>query len=112
MATENRTPDDLQEAVAATLRRLRGEVRARRPTAGRVEPQLSAAAPQETPAPPLNEVSPEPDLLSRSEPEIPPAPAERDDGGRCRCLSSRRLQGRGAAAQDCAGWPMPFPSPR
>jgi len=77
MATENRTPDDLQEAVAATLRRLRGEVRGPGPAAERVEPQLSAAVPQETPAPPLSAESPEPDLLSRSEPEIPPAPAER-----------------------------------
>ena len=76
MATENRTPDDLQEAVAATLRRLRGEVRGPAPAAERVEPQLSAAVPQETP-PPLSDKSPEPDLLSHGEPEIPPAPAER-----------------------------------
>ncbi len=87
MATENRTPDDLQEAVAATLRRLRGEVGkpGATPAAPRVEPQLSAAAPEE-PAPavvsPVNQEIIEPDLLSRSEPEIPPAPASTlGDGG-------------------------------
>ncbi len=82
MATENRTPDDLQEAVAATLRRLRGEVgkpgATPAPAAPRVEPQLSAAAPAE-PAPIVvpaaNQGIIEPDLLSRSGPEIPPAPA-------------------------------------
>lgn len=80
MATENRTPDDLQEAVAATLRRLRGEVAkpGATPAPARVEPQLSAAPPEE-PAPvvmaAINQEPIEPDLLSRSEPEIPPTPA-------------------------------------
>ena len=55
MATENRTPDDLQEAVAATLRRLRGEVRDPAPAAPTASsPSLSGlTAPQEAPAPPL-----------------------------------------------------------
>src|SRR5690349_20896324 len=86
MATENRTPDDLQEAVAATLRRLRGEVGkpGAAPAPARVEPQLSAAAPQEpvpvvTPA--VNQEVVEPDLLSRSQPEIPPTPASTLAGG-------------------------------
>ncbi len=93
MATENRTPDDLQEAVAATLRRLRGEVGKAGPTASaspqRLEPQLSVRpVSQETPQPPPGETPPpappaaaapaaEPDLLSRAEPEIPPPPAPR-----------------------------------
>ncbi len=80
MATENRTPDDLQEAVAATLRRLRGEVRNQGPaTPGeRTEPPFSS---------PLGELAPpagatadnleEPDLLAGAEPEIPPTPAAR-----------------------------------
>ena len=88
MATENRTPDDLQEAVAATLRRLRGEVGkpGATPTpaatpasaAARVEPQLSAAAPEQpapAAAPAAKQEIIEPDLLSRSGPEIPLAPA-------------------------------------
>jgi len=81
MATENRTPDDLQEAVAATLRRLRGEVRNQgpaAPAAERSEPQFSSPTGAEAPlaaaggAPPV-----EPDLLTRSEPEIPPTPGVR-----------------------------------
>jgi hypothetical protein len=87
MATENRTPDDLQEAVAATLRRLRGEVGKPgvTPAPARVEPQFSAAAPEEPAplvAPAVNRDAAEPDLLSRSEPEIPPTPASTlADGG-------------------------------
>ena len=79
MATENRTPDDLQEAVAATLRRLRGEVRNPPPAAAeRVEPRFTPQAAEE-PAPLLaSEGTPaEPDLLTGSEPEIPLAPTER-----------------------------------
>jgi cell division septation protein DedD len=84
MATDNRTPDDLQEAVAATLRRLRGEVRSQGPATGieRTEPQFSS---------PLGEHAPpaaaradnleEPDLLSGAEPEIPPTPAGRSAMG-------------------------------
>ncbi len=90
MASENRTPDDLQEAVAATLRRLRGEV-GKTGTAApapqqRIEPQLSVqppaqeilpAAAGEAPPPPPPPLVAEPDLLSRAEPEIPPAPTPR-----------------------------------
>src|ERR1043166_2609645 len=86
MATENRTPDDLQEAVAATLRRLRGEVGKPgvTPAPARAEPRLSAAAPEEpapvvTPA--VGQDAAEPDLLSRREPEIPPTPASTLAGG-------------------------------
>jgi cell division septation protein DedD len=43
MATDKRTPEDLQEAVAATLRRLRGEGAAQPNAAERTEPQLSSA---------------------------------------------------------------------
>jgi len=84
MATENRTPDDLQEAVAATLRRLRGEVRNPPPAAAeRTEPRLTqpglSAPGAEEPAPLLNseQALTEPDLLTRSKPEIPLAPTER-----------------------------------
>jgi hypothetical protein len=84
MATENRTPDDLQEAVAATLRRLRGEVRNPPPAAAeRTEPRLTqpglTAPGAEEPAPLLTseQALTEPDLLTRAEPEIPLAPTER-----------------------------------
>ncbi len=85
MATENRTPDDLQEAVAATLRRLRGEVRNPPPAAAdRVEPRLTPTGlttptATEEPAPLLTseEAPAEPDLLTGSQPEIPLAPTER-----------------------------------
>ena len=43
MATENRTPDDLQEAVAATLRRLRGEVKNPPPAFFSAEPGVLAS---------------------------------------------------------------------
>jgi hypothetical protein len=82
MATENRTPDDLQEAVAATLRRLRGEVRAPgpAPASPRVEPQLSQPLFQQSPhAAPLEQDAVEPDLLSAAGPEIPPTPAAREE---------------------------------
>jgi sporulation related protein len=80
MATQNRTPDDLQEAVAATLRRLRGEVHNQGPAAAveRTEPQFSSPVKDEAPpAPAGEERMVEPDLLTGSEPEIPPTPATR-----------------------------------
>ncbi len=79
MATQNRTPDDLQEAVAATLRRLRGEVQNQGPAAAeRTEPQFSSPVRDEAPpAPAGEERMVEPDLLTGSEPEIPPPPATR-----------------------------------
>lgn len=91
---EGRPPEDLQEAVAATLRRLRGEVGAARPAAPRVEPQFIAPAPaaeepelepaEPEPAepPPAAAAPAEPDLLSAVTPQadvpqtdIPPAPS-------------------------------------
>jgi len=88
---EGRPAEDLQEAVAATLRRLRGEVGAPRPAAPRVEPQFSAPMPrpaaEELPPPPpaaahelpAADAAPpaEPDLLDRvaSQTDIPPAPS-------------------------------------
>jgi sporulation related protein len=79
MATENRTPDDLQEAVAATLRRLRGEVRNQGPaaTVEQTEPQFSSLGEQTPPAAPMEANREEPDLLAGAEPEIPPTPAAR-----------------------------------
>ena len=54
MGSEGRPPEDLQEAVAATLRRLRGEARNQGPARGpRIEPQLSPApGPAAAPAAP------------------------------------------------------------
>ena len=90
---EGRAPEDLQEAVAATLRRLRGEVGAPRPAPARVEPQFTAPMPQPaaeelplTPPPPapvqeipVAEATPpaEPNLLDNvaSQTDIPPAPS-------------------------------------
>src|SRR5689334_23556102 len=87
---EGRPPEDLQEAVAATLRRLRGEVGAARPAPPRVEPQFTAPAPAaEEPEPEPAEAEPvepppaepaplaEPDLLSAvtTQTDIPPAPS-------------------------------------
>jgi hypothetical protein len=109
MASEGRPPEDLQEAVAATLRRLRGEVGATGPRpAQRIEPQLSmpAASPEPTPGPipgPIDEPSApepaesyipepaapitpptrrrEPDLLSAvSQTDIPPIPSSQGQG--------------------------------
>ena len=105
MATEGRPPEDLQEAVAATLRRLRGEVGATGPRpAQRIEPQLSmpAAAPEAAPEPADEPPSPvdeapfaaeppvempaparrlEPDLLSAvSQTDIPPIPSSHGQG--------------------------------
>jgi len=80
MATDNRTPDDLQEAVAATLRRLRGEVRSQDPATGieRTEPQFSSPLGERVPpvAARADNLE-EPDLLTGAEPEIPPTPAGR-----------------------------------
>lgn len=87
MATDNRTPDDLQEAVAATLRRLRGEVRSAGPAAPaqRTEPQFSTPAPDEIlPTETAAEFPVEPDLLAGSQPEIPLAPAARSAMGEAR----------------------------
>jgi hypothetical protein len=84
MGTDNRTPDDLQEAVAATLRRLRGEVRSAGPAAAseRTEPQFSAPAPDEIlPAETGADIPAEPDLLAGSQPEIPLAPTARSAMG-------------------------------
>ena len=78
MATENRTPDDLREAVAATLRRLRGEARHQvpAPSAQRTEPQLSMSIRDEVrPAAADKSNLTEHDLLTGAEPEIPPPPA-------------------------------------
>jgi hypothetical protein len=90
---EGRPPEDLQEAVAATLRRLRGEVGAPRPAPARIEPQFSAPMPRpaaEEPPPPPPPPAPvqeipvaeaarpaEPDLLDSvaSQTDIPPAPS-------------------------------------
>jgi cell division septation protein DedD len=80
MATDNRTPDDLQEAVAATLRRLRGEVKSAGPgaPAQRVEPQFSSPAPGELVASQSEADMPvEPDLLAGTQPEIPLTPTAR-----------------------------------
>src|SRR5579871_6511237 len=85
MATERRAPEDLQEAVAATLRRLRGEIgQPGQAQAARQEPVLGptltgpgapfvATPPAATPPPA------QPDLLSRAETEheIPPNPSLR-----------------------------------
>src|SRR6266481_5847649 len=80
MATDNRTPDDLQEAVAATLRRLRGEVRSQDPATGieRTEPQFSSPLGERVPpvAARADNLE-EPDLLTGADPEIPPTPAGR-----------------------------------
>src|SRR6266404_2604224 len=84
MATDNRTPDDLQEAVAATLRRLRGEVRSQDPATGieRTEPQFSSPLGERVPpvAARADNLE-EPDLLTGAEPEIPPTPAGRSAMG-------------------------------
>jgi SPOR domain len=98
MSTEGQPPDDLQEAVAATLRRLRGEAGEQQAGgARRVEPQFSSspaaspatlAAPAATGAPTLakqlaadlaNQPMPEPDLLTpiTGNAEIPPSPQNR-----------------------------------
>jgi len=79
MATENRPSDDLQEAVAATLRRLRGELRNQAPAAaGRTEPRFSSPIEDEAaPVAPGEDSLVEPDLLTGSDPEIPPTPAAR-----------------------------------
>ena len=109
MASEGRPPEDLQEAVAATLRRLRGEVGATgtRP-AQRIEPRFSmptpapeaapdpAPGPDEEPSAPVHEAaftpeppvpSPvpdrrlEPDLLTTvSQTDIPPIPSSQGQG--------------------------------
>jgi hypothetical protein len=87
---EGRPAEDLQEAVAATLRRLRGEVGAARPAA-RVEPQFTAPPPPAAEElPPADEEFPpasppevpalepaRPDLLGgvASQTDIPPAPS-------------------------------------
>jgi cell division septation protein DedD len=84
MATDNRTPDDLQEAVAATLRRLRGEVHSQGPATGieRTEPQFSSPLGERVPpvAARADNLE-EPDLLTGAEPEIPPTPAGRSAMG-------------------------------
>ena len=77
---EGRAPEDLQEAVAATLRRLRGEVGAPRPTPARVEPQFTApmprpAAEEPPPPPPPSQPPPQPPLAPVH--EIPVAEAAR-----------------------------------
>ena len=85
MATERRAPEDLQEAVAATLRRLRGEIgQPGQIPAARQEPVLGptltgpgapfVATPPAAASPPA-----QPDLLSRAEAEheIPPNPSLR-----------------------------------
>ena len=81
MATEGRPPEDLQEAVAATLRRLRGEVGATAPRpAQRIEPQLSmpAAAPEAAPEPTDEPPSPADEAPFAAEPPVQmPAPARR-----------------------------------
>jgi len=85
MATEKRSPEDLQEAVAATLRRLRGELGTpgqpatprRDPATG---PVLAGSGAPFVPAQPAASPSPvQPDLLSRAEAEheIPPNPSAR-----------------------------------
>jgi SPOR domain len=102
MASERRPPEDLQEAVAATLRRLRGEGGGSPQPGNRTEPQLSTPfGPRPvTPAAPTNSSTnaptvvvaspaatpamaaktppePEPDLLSAAgiAPEVPLSPA-------------------------------------
>ena len=87
MATEGRAPEDLQEAVAATLRRLRGELGTPgQSPAARQEPALGptlagpaapSVATQPAASPPPAPV--QPDLLSRAETEheIPPNPSAR-----------------------------------
>jgi hypothetical protein len=81
MASEGRPPEDLQEAVAATLRRLRGEVGATAPRpAQRIEPQLSmpAAAPDAAPEPIDEPPSPADEAPFAAEPPVQmPAPARR-----------------------------------
>jgi len=83
MASEGRPPEDLQEAVAATLRRLRGEVGATgtRP-AQRIEPQLSmptpapGAAPEPAPGPVEEPPAPVPEETDMAAPAAPiPAPS-------------------------------------
>jgi SPOR domain len=96
MSMDGQPPDDLQQAVAATLRRLRGESRdPRQATPARLEPQLlsrstadlgqpatvaiSAGAPtmaQRLASDVAHQPSPEPDLLSAvtENAEIPPSP--------------------------------------
>jgi cell division septation protein DedD len=99
MASERRPPEDLQEAVAATLRRLRGEGGGSPQAGNRTEPHLSTPfGPRPvTPATPTNSSptvvvtspaatpamsaktppEPEPDLLSNAgvAPEVPLSPA-------------------------------------
>src|SRR5215475_15276069 len=70
---EGRPPEDLQEAVAATLRRLRGEVGAARPAAPRVEPQFTAPAPAAE-EPELEPAEPEPGEPRAAEPAPPAEP--------------------------------------
>ena len=83
MATERRAPEDLQEAVAATLRRLRGEIGAPgQVPAARQEPvlgpSLTGPGAPFVATPPAGAHSPpvQPDLLSRAETEheIPAQP--------------------------------------
>ena len=81
MATDNRMPDDLQEAVAATLRRLRGEVRSQAsavaPAVQHSEPLFSSPRPEPT-LPPVSALEnlAAPDLLAGAGPEIPPTGPE------------------------------------
>jgi len=85
MATERRAPEDLQEAVAATLRRLRGEIGAPGQfPAARQEPVLGPTltgpgAPFVATPPTASPAPVQPDLLSRAETEheIPPNPSVR-----------------------------------
>src|SRR4029077_18053630 len=84
MATDNRPPDDLQDAVAATLRRLRGEVRSQDPATGieRTEAQFSSPLGERVrPVAARADNLEEPDLLTGAEPEIPPTPAGRSAMG-------------------------------
>ena len=75
MATDNRMPDDLQEAVAATLRRLRGEVRSQAsavaPAVQHSEPLFSSPRPEPT-LPPVSALEnlAAPDLLAGAGPDM------------------------------------------
>jgi hypothetical protein len=114
MASEGRPPEDLQEAVAATLRRLRGEVGAtgQRP-AQRIEPQLSmpthapAAAPEPAPDPVEEPPAPMPEAAFTPEPPVP-SPARRLEPDLLSTVSQTDIppipssQGRGPTAYEPA----------